>query len=86
MSKTLEETLFDAHIRRLENDIAEREGRMPHLTEVDLKNIASLREGRVPRYNDHGLDLTHDAPMAEFRDLSDLTSEDFANEWLRSNL
>ena len=42
------ENLFTSHINRLQKDIAERNGRLAVLTEIDLKNIASLREGRVP--------------------------------------
>ena len=46
------ENLFTSHINRLQKDIAERNGRLAVLTEIDLKNIASLREGRVPEYGD----------------------------------
>ena len=62
------EALFNAHIKRLENDIAERNGRLAVLTEIDLKNIASLREGRVPEYGDH---IPNNAcgPMWEFDDI-----------------
>ncbi len=42
------------------------------LDEVDLKNIASLREGRVPQYGDHITCLLGDDeyPMSEFSDLA----------------
>tara|TARA_Y100000004_G_C8626827_1_gene291201 strand:+ start:201 stop:428 length:228 start_codon:yes stop_codon:yes gene_type:complete len=62
------DTLFGAHIHRLQADIAERNGRFSHLTEVDLKNIASLREGRVPEYGDHIPGNTAGA-MWEFDDI-----------------
>ena len=62
------DTLFGAHIHRLQADIAERNGRFSHLTEVDLKNIASLREGRVPEYGDHISGNTAGA-MWEFDDI-----------------
>lgn len=62
------EALFNAHIKRIEKDIAERNGRFSHLTEVDLKNIASLREGRVPEYGDHIPGNTAGA-MWEFDDI-----------------
>jgi len=62
------ENLFTSHINRLQKDIAERNGRLAVLTEIDLKNIASLREGRVPEYGDH---LPNNAcgPMWEFDDI-----------------
>ena len=67
MNDTLE-NLFTSHINRLQKDIAERNGRSSHLTEVDLKNIASLREGRVPEYGDHIPGNTA-GPMWEFDDI-----------------
>jgi hypothetical protein len=62
------ENLFTSHINRLEKDIADRNGRLSHLTEVDLKNIASLREGRVPEYGDH-IENNNAGPMWEFDDI-----------------
>ena len=62
------ENLFASHINRIQKDIAERNGRYSHLTEVDLKNIASLREGRVPEYGDHIPGNTAGA-MWEFDDI-----------------
>ena len=62
--------LFEAHIKRLQKDIAERNGRLAVLTEIDLKNIASLREGRVPEYGDH-LPNNCAGPMWEFDDIVD---------------
>jgi len=43
------------------------------LNKTDLKNIASLREGRVPQYGDHILCLLGDDeyPMREFSDISE---------------
>ena len=67
-------TLFGAHIHRLQADIAERNGRFPHLTKVDLKNIASLREGRVPLYSDHIAGNTAGA-MWEFDDLTEALNQ-----------
>ena len=50
------EELMKDHILRLEKDIKERDNSAYHaeLTRIDLKNIASLREGRIPQYRDHG--------------------------------
>jgi len=67
MNNTLE-NLFTSHINRIQKDIDERDGRLPCLTEVDLKNIASLREGRVPLYSDH-IDDNDAGPMWEFDDI-----------------
>ena len=59
-----------AHILRLEKDIKERDNSAYHaeLTRIDLKNIASLREGRIPQYRDHGPALP-EIEMFEFSDL-----------------
>ena len=65
------EMAFDNHVKRLQTDIRHREGRMPHLTEVDSKNIASLRELRIPQYCDHIPGNTA-GDMMEFSDLSEL--------------
>ena len=58
------------HILRLEKDIKERDNSAYHaeLTRIDLKNIASLREGRIPQYRDHGPALP-EIEMFEFSDL-----------------
>ena len=70
----MDDTLFENHIVRLEKNVAERQADNPfdsELSRVDLKNIASLREGRVPLYNDH-LDcllVDEEYPMHEFSDL-----------------
>ena len=77
------ETLLNNHIARLQQDILERDQTTfsdgtrcnPHhaqLDEIDLKNIASLREGRIPQYSDHMACLVGDGPhdMSEFRDLT----------------
>ncbi len=77
------ETLLNNHINRLEKNIKERDqskfsdGTRKNpmdamLDEVDLKNIASLREGRVPQYGDHITCLLGDDeyPMSEFSDLA----------------
>jgi hypothetical protein len=76
------ESLLNNHIVRLQQDILERDqttfsdGKRcnpfhAQLDEVDLKNIASLREGRIPKYGDH-MELLGDEPMdmSEFRDLT----------------
>jgi hypothetical protein len=77
------ESLLNNHIVRLQQDILERDqttfsdGKRcnpfhAQLDEVDLKNIASLREGRIPKYGDH-MELLGDEPMdmSEFRDLTE---------------
>ena len=77
------ETLLNNHITRLQQDILERDQstysdgtrRNPwhaQLDEIDLKNIASLREGRIPKYGDHMECLTgnDEYDMHEFRDLT----------------
>jgi len=81
------EALISRHIQRLEKDIAGRDQdtfsdgtRKNPLDamhdEVDLKNIASLREGRIPQYSDHMFTLGSDSmDMFEF---ADLTEEAFA--------
>ena len=80
------------HIERLKKDIKGRDQTIlsdgtrcnPHhaqLDEVDLKNIASLREGRIPQYSDH-MDclLGNDSiDMFEFADLTELISG--VNPW-----
>ena len=78
------ESLLNNHIIRLQQNILERDQTTlsdgtrsnPHhaqLDEVDLKNIASLREGRIPKYNDHMDCLLGDneMDMSEFRDLTE---------------
>ena len=80
------------HIERLKKEIKGRDQTSlsdgtrcnPHhaqLDEVDLKNIASLREGRIPQYDDH-MDcfLGNDSmDMFEFTDLTELISG--VNPW-----
>ena len=76
------ETLLNNHIIRIQQDILERDqttfsdGKRcnpfhEQLDEVDLKNIASLREGRIPKYGDH-MEMDNEIDMSEF---SDLTAE-----------
>ena len=64
------EELMKDHILRLEKDIKERDNSAYHaeLTRIDLKYIASLREGRIPQYRDHGPALP-EIEMFEFSDL-----------------
>ena len=73
------ENLINNHITRLQQNILDRDQttfsdgtrRNPfhaQLDEVDLKNIASLREGRIPEYGDH-MDMRSGYPMFEFDDL-----------------
>ena len=74
MNNTLVERKFDNHIVRLQKAGAERPTDNPfdsELSRIDLKNIASLRELRVPLYNDHMDCLVGDQeyPMREFSDL-----------------
>ena len=71
------EIAFSNHIKRLEKDISERDASYAteqELNRVDAKNIASLREARVPQYSDH-IDclIGNDSmDMSEFADLSEL--------------
>ena len=77
------ENLITNHIRRIQQDILDRDqttfsdGKRcnpfhEQLDGVDLKNIASLREGRIPKYRDHMDCLLGDDEydMHEFRDLT----------------
>ena len=77
------ENLISNHITRLQQNILDRaqttlsDGTRNNpfhaqLDEVDLKNIASLREGRIPKYGDHMDCLLGDDEydMHEFRDLT----------------
>ena len=79
------ETLLNNHIARLQQNILERDQttfddgtrRNPHhaqLDEVDLKNIASLREGRIPKYQDH-IDCLLGDDLIDMHEFSDLTAE-----------
>ena len=82
MENNKTETLLTNHIKRLENDIAERLDTMKSLglsngleaeqNKVDARNIASLREGRIPQYSDHMDCLVGDQSidMSEFADLT----------------
>ena len=77
------ETLINNHILRLQAEIDSRDqdtfsdGTRKNrwhadLDKVDLKNIASLREGRVPQYGAHMEALYGSSiDMAEFRDLTE---------------
>jgi len=78
------ETLLNNHIKRIQQDILERDqttfsdGKRcnpfhEQLDGVDLKNIASLREGRIPKYSDH-METLGDEPM-DMHEFSDLTAE-----------
>ena len=78
------ENLLTNHIQRITQDILERDqttfsdGKRcnpfhAQLDEVDLKNIASLREGRIPKYSDH-MSTLGDEPMDMF-EFADLTAE-----------
>jgi len=74
------EHLLQNHIDRLQADILGRDQTTlsdgtrcnPHHAqqdEVDLKNIASLREGRIPKYGDH-MEMDNPIDMFEFADLT----------------
>ena len=68
-------TLFENHIVRLQKVVAERPTDNPldlELSRIDLKNIASLTELRVPQYSDHLDCLVGDEEhtMSEFSDLT----------------
>ena len=59
------------HIKRIKKDIAERDPNSvwdKEKNKIDYKNIASLREGRVPQYSDHGVGLP-EMEMFEFDNL-----------------
>ncbi|MAH47181.1 hypothetical protein CMI37_15245 [Candidatus Pacearchaeota archaeon] len=62
------------HIKRIKKDIAERDPNSvwdKEKNKIDYKNIASLHEGRVPQYRDHGVGLP-EMEMFEFDNLRDL--------------
>ena len=66
------EDLFNAHIKRIKSDIDERDANSvwhQELNKVDRKNLASLYEGRVPQYRDHGPALP-EIDMFEFANLT----------------
>ena len=78
------ENLITNHITRLQQNILERDQTTlgdgtrsnpfhEQLDGIDLKNIASLREGRIPKYGDHMNCLLGDNEydMHEFRDLTE---------------
>jgi|TARA_R110000765_G_scaffold229526_1_gene333038 hypothetical protein len=74
------EILLEQHIERLKRDIADRNQSSfngirqnpwhSELDKADLKNIASLREGRIPIYGDH-MNMDNDIEMSEFDDLTE---------------
>ena len=79
------ETLLNNHIKRIQQDILERDqttfsdGKRcnpfhEQLDGVDLKNIASLREGRIPKYGDH-MDCLLGNDEMDMYEFSDLTAE-----------
>ena len=76
------ESLLSSHINRIQRNITDRDNSTfsngtprnvldADLNKIDRKNIASLREGRVPQYQDH-MDclLGDDIPMSEFADVT----------------
>ena len=66
------ENLLNAHIARLQTAISGRDVDSSwdqELNKVDFQNIASLREGRIPQYRDHGPALP-EMSMAELDDLT----------------
>ena len=79
-----QEIAFGKHIKRLSKDITDRDKYNPwhqELTRVDARNIASLREGRIPVYGDH-MEMDNDIEMSEFADLTELVRE--VNPWPRA--
>jgi len=71
MNNNKQEIVLSNHIKRLEKDIAKRDPDNPwdrELTKVDAKNIASLREARIPEYGDHCV-WGEGLEMFEFEDL-----------------
>ena len=87
------EALLNRHIGRLQADIDSRDQDTfsdgtrcnpfhAQLDEVDLKNIASLREARIPQYSDHMFILgSGSLDMSEFADLTEETTG--VNPWPR---
>ena len=84
------EILMNKHIERIQTNINNRDQSVygdgtrcnpwhASLDAVDLKNIASLREGRIPQYGDH-IELLGDSSelgrsgldMFEFADLTEM--------------
>jgi hypothetical protein len=88
------ENLLTNHINRLEKDIKERDQTTlsdgsrcnpfhAQLDEVDLKNIASLREGRIPQYSDH-MDCMAGNDSMDMFEFADLTEDSKGyNPWPR---
>jgi hypothetical protein len=77
------EKLISNHIQRIQQDILGRDQTTfsdgtrcnpfhKQLDGVDLKNIASLREGRIPKYSDHMDCLlgNDEMDLSEFHDLT----------------
>ena len=64
------EIAFSNHIKRLEKDITETPDG-PNAN-INRRNIASLREHRIPQYNDH-LDCLLGNDSMDMREFSDLT-------------
>ena len=64
--------LFDKHITRIQSNIDSRDHSdnpfHVELSKVDARNIAYLREARIPLYSDHGQALP-EMEMSEFDDL-----------------
>ena len=77
------EIAFSSHIMRLEVDIAGRDNRNnplhSELTRIDVRNIASLREGRIPEYGDHMM-MDNSIEMYEFSDLTRFLNENAREE------
>jgi len=81
------ETLLKQHIKRLEKDVAEAEVMSQQLffhrgmetikTKDDLKKIALLREGVVPKYSDLPAsdDFENNLPEIEMFEFADLMDE-----------
>jgi len=68
------EIALKKHIKRIRKDIAERDPDSAwdkEKSKIDYKNIASLHEGRVPQYRDHGAGLP-EMEMFEFDNLKNL--------------
>ena len=67
----MEDFLFNQHISRIKADVKNRDANSiwdRELNKVDRKNLASLYEGRVPQYRDHG-DGLPEIEMFEFDNL-----------------
>ena len=65
------EIALKKHIKRIKENISKRDPDSVwdmEKNKIDYRNIASLHEGRIPQYRDHGVGLP-EIEMFEFEDL-----------------